>query len=501
MPQPTRPPPAALGDADVHQLQLVWPVRICLRAGRTDSTSSVGAFWGCWFSGAGWPTLLPVLAIDFTLLGKGTHLVVVAAVVATFLVIADRRLVATAAEHPVRRRRRLSLLALVMLFGGAFRLLALDTTGRQITSGACLVIAAAFSSSALRSSDLRRLVSQPGPAKWMALYALAAVPSIFVASDPLAAAGGAGGLLALVLVAIAVGSNFDQRSILRLLGFLAEAALVVAVSSVALTPGASSQSIRSPLLGYRFVGWLPFVELGWGHLGVGFVVIGLVSARWRTASISAGLLLIVATQARGAAIAVILVVLVWIASERRRWLPLAAALLAGGALVAIVVDPVRNVWDREQAIAESDSLFTYRADFVRAAAAVAAESPLIGKGIDSGTVDDFSAELTIGRSDLVTSTHMAWTSALAGTGAIGLGLLFVTVASGWRWAYRCRTERERWSANRTLALLTMTWVSASSLFVVGPAELSAQGIVFGVAVVSLSLADQHPDLIPGRQPA
>lgn len=423
-----------------------------------------------------------VSSLDWALAGQCAHFMVLAAVAVGLTSCVGRVL-----EQPPTSRQRLAWWSLLVLFGGAFRMTPLGTTGRLSIAGAALVISTGLAVIGFLPSMAavaRRVAGSAGPARWFLLYGLAAAPSVATATDPLAAAGGAAGLVALGLVAVALGVNFDSGQIRRLLGSLAVAAVVVAMSSAALTSADSFQQIRSPMLNWRFLGWFPFVELGWGHLGVGFVIIGLERARWRWPSVGVGLLLIGATQARGAAIAAAVVGVIWVGLAHRRRLPAMVAASVVATVLLVAVQPVRDLWDREQAVVESDSIFSYRSEFVRAAFEVWKDSPVVGRGIDSGTVDDFSAELTIGRPDLVTSTHMTWTTAIAGTGAVGLALLVITIASAWRWAVR----QFRWSGER-VPVLVMAWVTASSFFVVGPAELSTLGLVFAVGVVAPSLAD------------
>lgn len=424
-----------------------------------------------------------VLDVDLTQLGRAAHGVVLGVCVFGVL-LASRPLLSKQAGQPIEWRRLSVLLAVIGLFGGAFRITPLGTDGRLAVAGLSLVVTVILTFAAVMPRAMLQRLRSGGPLRWMTAFALAAFPSMAVASDPLAAAGGAAGVAALVLVAGAVAEVFERREIERLVVVLAGAAVAVAASSMLLTPADAFWTIRSPGINERFVGWFPFVGLGWGHLGVGLLILGLERVRWRWPSFVSAAGLIVATQARGAAIAAVVVMIVWIALARRRWLPVVVAGLAALAVVALTVEPVRDLWDREQTIDEADSAFSYRVDYVRAAFRVAETSPVIGRGIDSGTVDEFSEELTVGRIGRVESTTMAWTTAVAGTGLLGTLALLATFASAWRWAViQATSSSARWP------VLVMTWVTVSSFFIVGPAELSAQAIVFALAILSVSAAD------------
>lgn len=439
-----------------------------------------------------------MFAVDIVEFGQTAHYVVLGLIVVGFLVIAQRQMTPDSCERAERGRRLAALGSVVTLFGGAFRVTPLDTTGRLLVAGASLAATFTLVALAAGRSELIACLRRSGPLRWMLAYGVAALPSIAVASDPLAAAGAAAGLMALVVVTATLAVRFDRQELGRLVLALAAAAVVVALSSAFLTPSEAIWTIRSPVLSQRFVGWFPFVGLGWGHLGVGLVILGLERPRWQWWGIASGLTLIAATQARGAAVALLAVGVLWVALTNRRFLPVIGVALVFSTVVGLTVDPVRDIWDREQSLEEADSIFSYRADYVRAALGVAETSPIIGRGIDSGTVDEFSERLTVGRVGRVESTTMAWMTALAGTGAVGLFFLLGTFGSAWRWSFRrWRTDAVRWP------LLTMAWMTSSSFFIVGPSELTAQAVVFAVVILAPAAGEGFSRSVassPGDQP-
>lgn len=429
-----------------------------------------------------------MLAVDIALLGQAAHVVLIGLVIVGVLVAGWRRIVDHEVSSVQRKQQMAAIASVIALLGGAFRFTPFGLEGRLILAGSSLVVAVALAGFALDRVEIKRVLSTPGPLRWMLAYGLAATPSILIATDPLAAAGGAAGVLSMVAVAAAVGTRLTRPAIGRMLELLAVAAVVLATSSAVLTPGESFASTRSLVLTQRFLGWFPFVELGWGHLGVGLIVIGLERQRWRWPALASGFMLIAMTQARGAAIAAVAVGLVWVLLAHRRRMPLVIGALSLLVLAAVFVQPVRDVWDREQAVVTSPNIFSFRAEFVKAGLGVAEASPVIGRGIDSGTVDDFSDELTFGKPGLITSTHMAWMSALVGAGALGLGFFVAALASAWRWAISVmKASGQRWPS------LVMAWATASSFFLAGPAELSAQGVVFALAILAVSVSAEPSD--------
>jgi O-antigen ligase len=200
----------------------------------------------------------------------------------------------------------------------------------------------------------------------------------------------------------------------------------------------------------------------------------LVMAQYRTGYVAAaiGLLLLIALRSRMA--------VVWV---------LLAGVVAASLWGALVLDRAEPVLLRGQSPDEA-ALLSSRLVFWENAIPVWQESPLIGRGLLTGTRFEVLAEL--GRTD-VSTIHGTWIEALVGTGLVGIALLLagivVTYARAFRESFR--------PYGRAVPILLLTVLLVRSL-------TGSTFEVFGlfsivVLVISLGLRDRNAIQRPIRQ--
>lgn len=249
-----------------------------------------------------------------------------------------------------------------------------------------------------------------------------------------------------------------------------------------------------------------------GALGVLLTIWSLARAdrRWRSRDpmrpvtayllAAAGFVTLLAAQHRTGYIALVAGVGVLLALRSRRTLLLAVLVGAAAWMLFVTPSTIREAAPfllRGQSTAEARGL-TSRVQWWEASIPVWQKSPLVGRGLLSGTRFEVLARLGLRDTGGI---HSTWVEALVGTGLVGLGLLLATLVICLRRALRLALDR----GGSILPLLLLVVLSVRSI--TGNSFESFQGLETVVFLwLALSLGDggrvwrQAPVPAPERVP-
>lgn len=279
---------------------------------------------------------------------------------------------------------------------------------------------------------------------WLAAYAAVLTVAAILSSDPGVAA--LRGLRAVVLFTVFVQAAVVlERSVLRRLfvQFSAGLAVVVAIGPL-VAGGEAFHPLRAPVVRWALqapvIGSGPHVVAAIGSA----LVLATVwcwadgdrpppwSSRWllRVALPGGfGLLFLLAAQKRALWLAMVMAGLTWLVLCRRRSVLPTVAVLGVVAVGLSTVEPLRDLWDREQSRPQVDNVASVRSSIFEASLDRFAERPLVGDGLGVG---NRGLLIDVGQPGLEWASHSEVGAALAATGLAGLAAIVWGHAVGWR---------------------------------------------------------------------
>ena len=286
---------------------------------------------------------------------------------------------------------------------------------------------------------------------WLVVYAGVLVVGAGLSSDPGSSALRVLRALVLLVVLAQAAALLDddvrRRLLARTMALLAGAVVLGAV----VAPGQAFEPLRAPVLRWA----LTAPALGAGAHVVAAIGAGLlVATAWRWLSgdrpgptavawsarvgvpAAVGIGLLAASQKRAFWLAAVVAVAAWLVLCRRRWLVPALAVLVVVVAPFLVVDSLRDLWDRERARPQIDNIGSVRGAIFEASVDRFTDRPLVGGGLGVGNRNLF---IDVGQPDFAWASHSELGAVLAASGLAGLIVLVWGHGAGLRGVAKARS--------------------------------------------------------------
>lgn len=297
---------------------------------------------------------------------------------------------------------------------------------------ALLLLAAALGLFAvhLAASGQRRVAWAP----WLVVYGVVLVVAMVASPSPGDAVVRTTRALVLLFLAAQTAHGLDPSTLRKLYAQFVVAAGAATMVGAVLVPDAAFRSIRAPVVRFQLLTPILGLPPHWtAAVGLGLLMVAArmdVLARIPTPGTTGGpttrsalvvgavgAALVALTSQRSFWLAAATGGMMWLALSRRRLL--APALVAAATLVAVftLLQPARDLWDREQARPAVPHLASVRGAIFEASLERFEASPLVGQGLGVG---NRGLLIELGQPGFEWSSHSEIGAALAATGVAGL---------------------------------------------------------------------------------